>query len=160
MLISKNSVVEFHYVMSEAATEIESSHSGEPMTILIGHNNMLAGVESALMGKAGGDQVEVSLTPLEAYGEVQADAFQRIPIKHLQGARKWLPGMTATVQSNQGRKQVTLVKVGRFNVDCDMNHPLAGKTLSFAIEIVSVRDASSDELGHGHVHGKGGVHHD
>ena len=68
MLISKNSVVEFHYVMSEAATEIESSHSGEPMTILIGHNNMLAGVESALMGKAGGDKVEVSLTPLEAYG--------------------------------------------------------------------------------------------
>ena len=160
MLISNNSVVEFHYVMSEDATEIESSHSGEPMTILIGHNNMLAGVESALLGKTHGDKLDVSLTPVQAYGEVQADAFQRIPIKHLQGARKWLPGMTATVESNQGRKQVTIVKVGRFNVDCDMNHPLAGKTLTFAIEIVSVRAASSDELGHGHVHGKGGVQHD
>jgi len=159
MLISNNTVVEFHYSMSEGDKLIESSKDGETVILLHGHKNMLDGVEAAMEGKQAGDSLEVTLTPEQAYGPVREDSIQRIPLKHLQGAKKWKPGMVATVESNQGRKQVTVVKVGRFNVDCDINHPLAGKTLSFAIEIIAVREGTGEEISHGHVHGRGGVHH-
>ena len=120
---------------------------------------MLPGLENAIEGKNVGDKFEVTLTPEESYGERRDDAMQRIPLKHLQGAKVWKPGMTAIVESNQGRHQVTIVKVGRFNADCDLNHPFAGKTLTFAVEIVSVREATEEELSHGHVHGTGGCGH-
>lgn len=159
MSISKNSVVEFHYTLSEAGQEIESSTQSEPLTYLHGHGAMLPGLESAIEGKSVGDKFEVTLSPEESYGERRDDAIQRIPLKHLQGAKVWKPGMTAIVESNQGRHQVTIVKVGRFNADCDLNHPFAGKTLTFAVEIASVREATEEELSHGHVHGKGGCGH-
>ncbi len=159
MIVSKNTVVEIHYSMSEGEKLIESSKDGDTLVLLQGQGNMLAGVESAIEGKQSGDSVEVTLTPENAYGERQEDAVQRIPLKHMQGAKKWKPGMVAMVDSNQGRKQVTVIKVGRFNADCDVNHPLAGKTLTFAIDVISVREAAPEELSHGHVHGKGGVHH-
>lgn len=159
MNISKDTVVEMHYTLSEAGNQIESSFETDPLVYLHGHKGMLEGVEDALAGKAAGDKVEVTLNPAQAYGEIKEDAKQRIPIKHLQGAKKWKPGMTAIIESNQGRKQVTILKVGKFNADCDLNHPLAGKTLDFSIEVLDVRAASSEEVAHGHVHGKGGHHH-
>ncbi|MBE0364952.1 FKBP-type peptidyl-prolyl cis-trans isomerase SlyD [Pseudoalteromonas ulvae UL12] len=159
MSISKNSVVEFHYTLSEAGQEIETSTQSEPLTYLHGQGAMLPGLENAIEGKSVGDKFEVTLSPEESYGERRDDAIQRIPLKHLQGAKVWKPGMTAIVESNQGRHQVTIVKVGRFNADCDLNHPFAGKTLTFAVEIASVREATEEELSHGHVHGKGGCGH-
>jgi FKBP-type peptidyl-prolyl cis-trans isomerase SlyD len=159
MQISKDTVVELHYTLSEGDTKIETSREGDPMVILVGYKNMLTAVEDAMIGKSAGDTLSLTLEPAQAYGERREDAMQRIPLKHLQGAKKWKPGMVAVVDSNQGRKQVTVVKVGRFNVDCDVNHPLAGKTLNFDIEIVAVREAEPAEISHGHVHGKGGVHH-
>lgn len=159
MSISKNSVVEFHYTLSEAGQEIESSTQSEPLTYLHGQGAMLPGLENAIEGKSVGDKFEVTLSPEESYGERRDDAIQRIPLKHLQGAKVWKPGMTAIVESNQGRHQVTIIKVGRFNADCDLNHPFAGKTLTFAVEITSVREATEEELSHGHVHGKGGCGH-
>lgn len=159
MSISKNSVVEFHYTLSEAGQEIETSTQSEPLTYLHGQSAMLPGLENAIEGKSVGDKFEVTLSPEESYGERRDDAIQRIPLKHLQGAKVWKPGMTAIVESNQGRHQVTIVKVGRFNADCDLNHPFAGKTLTFAVEIASVREATEEELSHGHVHGKGGCGH-
>jgi FKBP-type peptidyl-prolyl cis-trans isomerase SlyD len=159
MNISKDVVVEMHYTLSEAGTKIESSIDSAPMVYLHGHKAMLDGVEAALEGKSANDKIDVTLSPAQAYGEIKEDAIQRIPIKHLQGAKKWKPGMTAIVESNQGRKQVTIVKVGKFNADCNLNHPLAGKTLDFNIEIISLRPASAEEVAHGHVHGEGGHHH-
>ncbi|MDN3649058.1 peptidylprolyl isomerase [Reinekea marina] len=159
MNISKDTVVEMHYTLSEAGKQIESSFDTDPLVYLHGHSGMLEGVEAALEGKAAGDKIEVTLSPEKAYGEIKENAIQRIPLKHLQGAKKWKAGMTAIVESNQGRKQVTLVKVGKFNADCDLNHPLAGKTLDFSIEILNVRAAEPEEVAHGHVHGKGGHHH-
>jgi FKBP-type peptidyl-prolyl cis-trans isomerase SlyD len=159
MQIKKDTVAEFHYTLSEGDKLIETSKESEPMVLLIGHKNMLEGVEEVLIDKTAGESVSVTLPPEKAYGQPKEDSIQRIPMKHLQGAKKWKPGMTATVESNQGRKQVTVVKVGRFNVDCDVNHPLAGKTLTFELEVLSVRDAEAVEISHGHVHGKGGVHH-
>lgn len=159
MNISKDTVVEMHYTLSEAGNQIESSFETDPLVYLHGHSGMLEGVEAALEGKTAGDKIEITLSPEQAYGEIKENAIQRIPLKHLQGAKKWKAGMTAIVESNQGRKQVTLVKVGKFNADCDLNHPLAGKTLDFSIEILNVRAAEPEEVAHGHVHGKGGHHH-
>ncbi|WP_404341405.1 peptidylprolyl isomerase [Pseudoalteromonas mariniglutinosa] len=160
MQISKDAVVEFHYTLSEAGEQIESSKNAEPLSYIHGTEGMLPGLEKALAGKTAGDNFSVTLTPSESYGERVDDLIQRIPLKHLQGDTKvWKPGMTAIVNSNQGRHQVTLVKVGRFNADCDLNHPFAGKTLTFDVEVLTVRAATSDELAHGHVHGDGGCGH-
>ena len=162
MQISKDTAVEFHYTLSEAGEQIETSTNAEPLTYLHGNDGMLPGLETALEGKAAGDKFSVTLEPKDSYGEYQEGMVQRIPIKHLQGlgnSKVWKPGMTAIVESNQGRHQVKVVKVGRFNADCDLNHPFAGKTLTFDVEVVSVREATAEELSHGHVHGEGGCGH-
>ncbi len=159
MNIEKNKVVELHYTLSEGDTEIESSRDGDTLIILHGQKSMLAEIENAIEGKSAGDKVSITLTPDQAYGNRKDEATQRIPLKHLQGAKKWRPGMVAVVETNQGRQQVTVVKVGKFNADCDTNHPLAGKTLTFDIDIIAVRDALPEEISHGHVHGRGGVSH-
>lgn len=160
MQISKNSAVEFHYTLSEAGKQLETSTNDAPLSYIHGSEGMLAGLESALEGKIAGDTFSVTLSPSESYGERVDNLIQRIPLKHLQGDVKvWKPGMTAMVHSNQGRHQVTIVKVGRFNADCDLNHPFAGKTLTFDVEVVSVREATSEEISHGHVHAEGGCGH-
>jgi len=157
--IAKNSVVEFHYKVSEGTVLLEDSHGNEPLIYLHGHGGLFNTMEQAFVGKNIGDKFEVTLTPDQSYGERREDAIQRIPLKHLQGATKWKPGMVATVDSNQGRSEVTIIKVGRFNADCDINHPFAGKTLTFDIEVVSVRAATDEEISHGHAHAKGGCGH-
>ena len=85
-----------------------------------------------------------------------------MPIKHLQfpaPVKKILPGMPAAVETEQGRRSVVIVKAGKFNADVDFNHPLAGKTLYYEIQVVDIRDATAEEVAHGHVHGVGGHHH-
>ncbi|TMP37748.1 FKBP-type peptidyl-prolyl cis-trans isomerase [Pseudoalteromonas rubra] len=162
MQIAKNTVVEFHYTLSEAGEQLETSTNQDALVYLHGAEGMLPGLEAGLEGKAAGDKVTLTLEPKDAYGEYQEGLTQRIPIKHLQGLgnnKVWKPGMTAIVESNQGRHQVQIIKVGRFNADCDLNHPFAGKTLTFDIEILSVREATADEVAHGHVHAEGGCGH-
>lgn len=160
MNITKDKVVQFHYtIKDETGEQVETSKDSDPMAYLHGHNNMIVGVENALDGKAAGDKFTVTLEPKDAYGERQDDAIQRVPAKHLQGAQKWQPGMVAVVNTEQGQRQVTVLKVGRFMVTVDLNPPLAGKTLTFDLEVVDVRDASEDEIAHGHAHGVGGHHH-
>jgi FKBP-type peptidyl-prolyl cis-trans isomerase SlyD len=159
MLINKNSVVELHYTLKDAEKELENSYGGEPLIYLHGFKGLFETLENTLVGKTVGDKLEVTLTPEQSYGQRREGALQRIPIKHLQGAKSWKPGMSAVVESNQGRQQVTIVKVGRFNADCDLNHPLAGITLTFAIEVITLREATEEEVTHGHVHTKGGCGH-
>ncbi|KAF7768734.1 FKBP-type peptidyl-prolyl cis-trans isomerase SlyD [Pseudoalteromonas citrea] len=159
MQIIKDTAVEFHYTLSEGEQHIETSKTDEPLSYIHGNDSMLPGLEKALDNKAAGDKFSVTLAPEDSYGEFKEGLIQRIPIKHLQGLgdnKVWKKGMSAIVESNQGRHQVTVVKVGRFNVDCDLNHPFAGKTLTFDVEVVSVREATAEELSHGHVHGAGG----
>jgi len=159
MQITKNSVVEFHYRVNEGDALLENSQGNAPLVYLHGHGGLFETMEAAFVGKSVGDEFEVTLTPEQSYGDRRESAIQRIPLKHLQGAKKWSPGMVATVESNQGKQEVTLIKVGRFNADCDLNHPFAGKTHTFAIQVVSVREATADELSHGHAHSKGGCGH-
>lgn len=160
MQITKDKVVQFHYtIKDESGEQVDTSTTGDPMAYLHGHNNMIVGVENALEGKASGDKFSVTVEPKDGYGERQEDAIQRIPTKHLQGAKVWKPGMVAVVHTEQGARQVTVVKTGRFMVTCDLNPPLAGKTLDFDIEVVDVRDATEEEISHGHAHGVGGHQH-
>lgn len=159
MQIEKNTVVQFHYTLSDAHGEIESSKDSDPMLYLHGHGGIIPGLESAMEGKEEGAQFSVTIPPVDAYGMPREDSIQRIPLKHLQGARKWKPGMMATVQTDQGPRQVTVVKVGLKQVDVDTNHPLAGRELTFAVDILSVRAAEADEISHGHAHGVGGHQH-
>ena len=163
MKITDNKVVVLHYAVSDSEdTLIDSSYDHSPLAVIQGSHYLIPGLEEALVDHQAGDKFEVTLTPEQAYGERREGALQRIPLKHLQGltkGKKWAADMTAVVESNQGRNEVTLIKVGRFNADCDLNHPFAGKTLTFAVEIISVRAATEDELSHGHAHAKDGCGH-
>ncbi|MGB3620698.1 MAG: peptidylprolyl isomerase [Ketobacter sp.] len=160
MPISKNSVVQFHYTLKdEQGEQIETTIGSDPMAYLHGHNNIIPGLEKAMEAHEAGDIFSVTVEPVDGYGLRKADSMQRIPVKHLRGAKKWKPGMVAWVETEKGQRQVTVVKVGKFNVDCDLNHPLAGKVLTFDIEIVELRDATEEEKAHGHAHGVGGHHH-
>ncbi len=160
MIITKDSVVQLHYRVSDASGLIEDSAKGEPMLYLHGHQNMLPAIEQALEGKAAGDELSLVVEPKDAYGERDDNAIQSIQVKHLKGAKKWAPGMTAVVETEHGPRQVKIVKVGMFKAEVDVNHPLAGKTLTFDLNVVSVRAATAEEIAHGHAHGAGGHHHD
>ncbi|NMP17780.1 peptidylprolyl isomerase [Thalassotalea sp. Y01] len=160
MKIDKNTVVQFHYVLkNEQGEVIENSNQSEAIAILMGHRNMIKGVENALLGKQAGESFSVTVAPEDAYGEYIDGAEQRVPAKHLQGAKKWKPGMVAVVETDQGQRQVTVLKVGRFMITVDTNHPYAGQSLSFDIDVLDVRAADESEISHGHAHGIGGHQH-
>lgn len=159
MQIAKNSVVEFHYTLSDASGEIESSRPHDPVLYLHGQPGLLEGLVEALEGRAAGDTFSIDLPVDKAYGPRKDNATQKVQVKHLQGAKKWKPGMLAVIQTEQGPRQVTVVKVGLSQAEVDSNHPLAGRDLSFEVEILSVRAATEDELAHGHAHGAGGHQH-
>jgi len=160
MLIADKKVASFHYTLSNGEGEqIESSRERQPMTYLHGARNIIPGLEKALAGKAAGDQFRVTIPPADAYGERRSDQTQRIPAKHFRDTKHLKPGRMVSIQTRRGPVQATVVKVGRFNIDVDANHPLAGQTLTFDVEVTDVRDATAEEISHGHVHGPGGVHH-
>ena len=164
MLIAADKVVTFHYRLSDPGQDVvEDSRDDLPVVYLHGHDGMLPGLEAALAGKQVGDRFAVTLPPEMAYGERRDDAVQRISIKHIvnPGNRKvvYRPGMVVRVNTDHGLREVTVIKAGLKNLDVDTNHPMAGKTLQFDIEVIDVRDASEEEIAHGHVHGEGGHHH-
>ena len=159
MKIAKDSVVRFHYSVSEPGQEaLESSRDRDPLAILIGHGNIIPGLEAALQDRQAGESFGVDVSASEAYGERREGLSQRVPKKHF-GAQKLVPGQQVVLQTNFGPRAVTIQKVGMSVVDVDLNHPMAGKDLHFDVEIVEVREASAEELAHGHVHGDGGHQH-
>ena len=162
MNVEANKVVSFHYSVSDGGeTPVDSSRErGEPLTVLIGHGNIIPGLEKALIGHAVGDRLEVSVAPGEGYGERRADFVQRVPKKYFQHPEQLQPGMATVLQTKEsGPRMVVVLKVGSSVIDVDLNHPLAGKTLAFDVEITAVRDASEEEIAHRHAHGAGGHDH-
>ncbi|HQY69365.1 MAG TPA: peptidylprolyl isomerase [Pseudomonadales bacterium] len=160
MQIASGTVASFHYTLrAEDGAEIENSRNGEPVVYLHGHGNILPALEQQLAGHAAGDTLSVTLEPEQAYGVRRADSIQRVPLKHLHAQGRLRPGMVVAVETEHGARQVTVLKVGKFNADVDTNHPLAGRTLGFEIEVLEVRAASEEEIAHGHAHGAGGHHH-
>ncbi|MFA7554351.1 MAG: peptidylprolyl isomerase [Spongiibacteraceae bacterium] len=160
MEISKNTAVTFHYnLFDQAGNQVESSHTGNPSLCLIGANNILPGLEQAMIGKQAGDSFEITLEPHLAYGLRQDNKTDRISIKYLKHEGKLSAGKVVRINTDKGVQTATIIKVGKFNVDVDLNHPLAGQSIRFDIEITDVRAASADEVAHGHAHGVGGHQH-
>jgi FKBP-type peptidyl-prolyl cis-trans isomerase SlyD len=159
MKIEKDRVVRFHYAVAEKGQEaLENSRGGEPLAILQGHGNIIPGLEKAMEGHEAGDSFAVDVAAADAYGDRRDNLTQRVPKKHFEGQRLE-PGMQVVLNTNFGPRAVTIQKVGMSVVDVDLNHPMAGKDLHFDIDIVDVREATAEELEHGHVHGDGGHHH-
>jgi FKBP-type peptidyl-prolyl cis-trans isomerase SlyD len=160
MNIGPKTVAVFHYTLRNAdGEELESSRGGEPTAYLHGADNIISGLESAMTGKAAGDVFSATVEPEQAYGRPNPEKVQRVPVKHLIFTGKLRPGMVVQLNTSEGRIPVTVTKAGRHSADIDTNHPLAGETLTFDIEIVDVRAASAEEISHGHAHGPGGHHH-
>ena len=159
MKIEKDRVVRFHYTVAEVGQEpLETSRGREPIAILFGHGNIIPGLEKAMEGREAGDSFSADVPAAEAYGERREGLIQRVPKKHF-GDQRLEPGMQVVVNTNFGPRAVTIEKVGLSVVDIDLNHPMAGKDLTFSIEIVDVREADAEEIEHGHVHGDGGHQH-
>ncbi|HEY7776240.1 MAG TPA: peptidylprolyl isomerase [Kineobactrum sp.] len=160
MKISQETVINFHYTLcNEQGEELESSSGGDPTAYLHGANNIIPGLEAALEGLEPGAHAEVTLAPEEAYGQRKEDRVQKVPVKHLVYQGKLKAGMTVQLNTSEGRHPVTVTRVGRHSAEIDTNHPLAGQTLVFAIDIIDVRAATAEEVAHGHAHGVGGHHH-
>jgi FKBP-type peptidyl-prolyl cis-trans isomerase SlyD len=159
--VGVDKVVTFHYSLrGEDNSLIESSEGKEPATYMHGHANIVPGLEQQMDGKQRGDKFSATVPPEAAYGLHDPNAVQRVPTKHLATKGKIVPGLMVAVNTRHGERYARVVKVGHFNVDLDLNHPLAGKTLVFDIEILDVRAATPEEIEHGHAHGPGGHGHD
>lgn len=160
MNIGPNTVAVFHYtLLNDSGEELETSRGGDPSAYLHGASNIIPGLEKAMAGHAAGDIFSATVAPEEAYGLRDPHRLQRVPVKHLLFKGKLRPGMVVQLNTSDGRMPVSVIKAGRHTADIDTNHPLAGQSLTFDIEIVEVREATEEEVAHGHAHGPGGHHH-
>lgn len=157
--IQNDSVVNFHYTLTNAAGDVLDKSQGEPLVYLHGAHNIVPGLENALLGKQVGDKFQVTVEPEEGYGEFQAEMVQEVPRNMFQGVDDIQAGMQFQAQTDDGIQVVTVKEVTSELVIVDANHPLAGQALTFDVEIVSIRAATTEELEHGHAHGVGGHHH-
>lgn len=160
MQIADRCVAYFHYTLTNDAGDVlDSSNGREPLPYLHGKGNIVPGLEKALAGKTVGDKLNVVVAPEEGYGPRIDSLVQVVPKAAFQGVDKLEPGMQFQAESNMGPVSVVVTAINGDNVTVDGNHPLAGETLHFAVEITEVREASVEEVLHGHVHGVGGHHH-
>ena len=160
MQIADHSVVSFHYTLTDdQGTVIDSSAGREPLTYLHGVGQIVPGLEKEMAGRAAGDQFKVDVAPEEGYGVRHAELEQQVPRDAFQGVDDIQPGMQFQGRGPQGVINVTVTKVEDGVVHIDGNHPLAGQTLHFDVQVTEVREATDEERQHGHVHGPGGHHH-
>lgn len=160
MQVAADAVVLIHYTLKDDAGKvIDSSTGGEPLAYIQGHGNLVPGLEKALEGKKDGDTIAVSIAPADGYGVRNETLVQRVPRRSLQGAGDIRKGMQFRAQTDEGMRVFTVTAVVGDMVSLDGNHPLADQTLHFDVEVVNVREATEEELEHGHVHGVGGHHH-
>jgi FKBP-type peptidyl-prolyl cis-trans isomerase SlyD len=161
MLIAANKAVSIDYTLTNDAGEvIDSSAGGAPLAYLHGAGNIIVGLEKALEGKQAGDELTVSVEPHDAYGEYSAELVATLGRDMFEGVEDMEVGMQFHASAPDGGMQIVTVRaLEGDDVIVDGNHPLAGQRLTFAVKIVSVRDASAEELAHGHIHGEGGHHH-
>jgi FKBP-type peptidyl-prolyl cis-trans isomerase SlyD len=154
LLIGDNLIVSMNYKLTDdSGNVIDSSEGGEPLKYLHGAGNIIPGLEKALVGKVEGDKLDVRVEPEEGYGEHRADLIQSVDRAAFQGVDHIEEGMMFQAQAQDGSVQhVTVKAVEDDKVTIDANHPLAGTPLNFQIEILSVQEASEEEIAHGHVH--------
>jgi FKBP-type peptidyl-prolyl cis-trans isomerase SlyD len=159
--IAEQSVVSIHYTLTNDAGEtLDTSDGREPLVYLHGAQNIIPGLENELTGKSVGDSFDVTIQPEEAYGTVNPELVQTVPHSAFEGVEKVEPGMQFQARGDDGETQViTVTEVADSGVTVDGNHPLAGQVLNFSVRVEEIREATEEEIEHGHVHGPGGHHH-
>ncbi|MFT6269692.1 MAG: FKBP-type peptidyl-prolyl cis-trans isomerase SlyD [Alphaproteobacteria bacterium] len=159
MLIADNHVITLHYaVKTQNGDLIDESKSSEPLAFIQGSHFMIAGLEDALYGKQKGEKFEITIEPEEAYGHRQDQLVQEVPANMFEGMEIEV-GMSFRATTDQGEQSVIIIDKDDNQVTVDGNHPLSGMTLMFDVSIEDVREATADEIDHGHVHGAGGCGH-
>ncbi len=161
MTVAQHKVVTLHYKVTDvdSGQVIDSSENADPLVYLHGAQNIIPGLENALEGKNVGDEIEVTVAPEDAYGERSDERIQQVPMEAFKDIEKVEPGMAVTAQTEHGPVNLVVTEVDESTVTVDANHPLAGKSLTFNVTIKEVRDASEEEVTHGHVHGPEGHDH-
>lgn len=153
MKIQDNCVVAIHYTLTNDAGEVIDTSAGRPpLRYLQGHGNIIPGLEEALLGRSAGEKLNVVVEPEDAYGPVQESLIQAVPREAFDGIDNIEVGMQFQAQTSQGPIPVTVIAVDENSVTLDGNHELAGVRLNFAVEIAEVREATAEEIDHGHVH--------
>jgi FKBP-type peptidyl-prolyl cis-trans isomerase SlyD len=161
MLIAANKAVSIDYTLTNDAGEvIDSSAGGAPLVYLHGAGNIIPGLEKALEGKQVGDELTVAIEPEDAYGEYSAELVSTLSRSMFEGVDELEVGMQFHASAPDGQMQIVTIRdIDGDDVTVDGNHPLAGQRLNFQVKVVDVRDASQEEIAHGHIHGEGGHHH-
>lgn len=161
MLIAANKAVSIDYTLTNDTGEvIDSSAGGAPLVYLHGAGNIIPGLEKALEGKEVGNELEVSVEPEDAYGEYAAELVSTLSRSMFEGVDELEVGMQFHASAPDGQMQIVTIRdLDGDDVTVDGNHPLAGQRLNFKVKVVAIRDASQEEIAHGHVHGEGGHHH-
>ena len=161
MQIAANKAVSIDYTLTNENGEvIDSSAGGAPLVYLQGAGNIIPGLEKALVGKAVGDELDVSVEPEDAYGEYSAELVSTLSASMFEGVDQLEVGMQFHASAPDGQMQIVTIRdLDGDDVTVDGNHPLAGQRLTFKVKVVAVRDASEEEVAHGHVHGEGGHQH-
>lgn len=160
MRIEKNTVVAIDYTLKDDDGQVLDSSEGQnPLTYLHGTGGIIPGLERELDGKEVGDELQVSVPPADAYGERNDALRQEVPRSQFESIPDLAPGMQFQVNSNAGPMVITVIEVGEEEVTVDGNHPLAGVNLNFAVTVRDIREATQEELEHGHAHGPGGHQH-
>lgn len=149
-----------HYLLTDADKNVlDSSQGREPLAYIHGLGNIIPGLEKQLTGMQVGDKVNAVVEPAEGYGERDENLMQIVPKSGFQGDEELVVGMQVQVGTEHGPAIASVAKIDGEDVTLDVNHPLAGVTLHFDVEIMGVRDATDEEISHGHVHGPGGHQH-
>ncbi|MBI39497.1 MAG: peptidylprolyl isomerase [Leptospiraceae bacterium] len=160
MQIAKDKVASIDYKLTDdSGSVLDSSEGRDPLFYLHGNGNLIAGLEEALEGKGSGENIQVSVPPEKGYGLRNDALIQDVQKSMFQGVDKIESGMQFQAQTEAGTQIFTVVAVEGETVKIDGNHPLAGETLHFDVTVRDVRDATDEELSHGHVHGPGGHQH-
>jgi len=161
MKISNNAVVKLHYAVSDSeGTLIDSSYDHQPLAVIHGTGYLIPGLEKALEGKEAGAKFEVDVKAQDAYGERYDEYVQTVPKEVMQGIDDLQIGTQLRATTDDGEQTVIVIDVTDDEITVDGNHPLAGIDLNFDVEILEVREATEEELAHGHVHGEEGCGHD
>ena len=159
MRIDRDRVVRMHYTLrDERGATLESSRGSDPLSYLHGSGQIIPGLERALQGATAGTRAEITVAPCDAYGESDPSARMRVPLEDFPSGLELAPGAEIQAETPEGPLSFLVVSVDGEAALLDANHPLAGKTLTFDVEILDVRDATADEIAHRHVHGPGGAH--
>jgi FKBP-type peptidyl-prolyl cis-trans isomerase SlyD len=160
MKIAKDKVVSINYKLKdEDGSVIDSTDEGSPLLYIQGYQNIIPGLERELEGKTKGDAFNISVSAIDGYGELNPNLIQFLPKTRFPETEQLQIGMQFQADSQEGTMILTILEITSKEVKVDGNHPLAGKELHFEIEVLELREASNEELQHGHVHGPGGVQH-